>query len=324
MTCTREEKEAYEGFQRNRGDKVILVRMSCGEKMSLTNDQRSRSHIKGKVFKNVKMSPKKRAVLENVYRPMEMNFGEKSWCRDQEKKEEFRRPTQITPVKILPVTPVKIPAAAGKAHEEPSKTVGPAGDSLYQSQREEKKLMVDSEASSTSSEKGEISIMEEGEFSHDDDDDDMNGLQDNSGKKDNDTNEDRMKLTEVVDITEISSSKTEHIYTATPTRMKFETCANTINNVPDSVLFELINTNSTVKPYLVEGRSTYFIDRDPKHFPVILNYLRNGGRYHSDMLPRDLRQLKELQVEAAFYELKHLELNIQRRILELQHGHFLL
>jgi hypothetical protein len=78
--------------------------------------------------------------------------------------------------------------------------------------------------------------------------------------------------------------------------VKFETCANTINNVPDSVLFELINTNSTVKPYLVEGRSTYFIDRDPKHFSVILNYLRNGGRYHSDMLPRDLRQLKTLMM----------------------------
>jgi hypothetical protein len=162
--------------------------------------------------------------------------------------------------------------------------VGTAGDSLYQSQREEKKLMVDSEASSTSSEKGEISIMEEGEFSDDDDDgDDMNDLQDNSEKKDNDTNEDRVKVTEVVDMSEISSSKTEHIYTAAPTRilklgqigkgqktrfmfniggMKFETCANTINNVPDSVLFELINTYSTVKPYLVEGRSTYFIDRD--------------------------------------------------------------
>jgi hypothetical protein len=61
--------------------------------------------------------------------------------------------------------------------------------------------------------------MEEGEFSDDDDDDDMNGLQDNSGKKDNDTNEDSMKVTEVVDITEISSSKTEHIYTATPTKI---------------------------------------------------------------------------------------------------------
>ena len=199
--------------------------------------------------------------------------------------------------------------------------------------------MVDSEASSTSSEKGEISIMEEGEFS----DDDMNGLQNNSEKnlKDNDTNEDRVKVTEVVDITEISSSKTEQSYTATPTRilrlvqidkgqktrfmlniggMKFETCANTINYVPDSVLFKLINANSIV----MEGRSTYVIDRDPKHFPVILNYLRNGGRYHSDMLPRDLRQLKELQVEAAFYELKHLELNIQRRILDLQPGHFLI
>ena len=157
--------------------------------------------------------------------------------------------------------------------------------------------------------------MEEGEFSDDDDDDDMNGLQNNSEKnlKDNDTNDDRVNETEIVDITEISSSKPEQSYTATPTRtiklvqidkeqktrfmlniggMKFKTSANTINNVPDSVLCELINANSTVKPYLVEGRSTYFIDRDPKHFPVILNYLRNGGRYHSDMLPRDLRQLK--------------------------------
>ena len=336
MTCTREEKEAYEEFQRNRGDKVILVRMSFEEKRNLTNDQRSRSHIKGKVFKNIKRSPKKRTVLENMYKPVKMNFGEKR----KEKKEEFRRTIiPISPIKSIPVTPVKIPAAAGKAHEEFSKTVGPAGDNLYQRE----------EISATSTEKGEISIyvMEEGEFS--DEDDDMNGLQNNSDNKskDNDTNEDRVKVTEVVDITDTTSSKPEQlpVYTATPTRIlklmqidkgqktrfmlniggiKFETCANTINSVPDSVLFEMINANSTVKPYLVEGRSTYFIDRDPKHFPVILNYLRNGGRYHSDMLPRDLRQLKELQVEAAFYELKHLELNVQRRILDLQHGHFLI
>ena len=75
MTCTRE--EAYEEFQRNRGDKVILFRMSFAEKMSLTNNQRSRSHIKGKVYKNIK-SPKKRAVLENIHKPIKMNFGEKS------------------------------------------------------------------------------------------------------------------------------------------------------------------------------------------------------------------------------------------------------
>jgi hypothetical protein len=59
--------------------------MSFAEKMSLTNYQRSRSHIKGKVFKNIKRSPKKRAVLENIYKPIKMNFGEKS----TEKKHEF-------------------------------------------------------------------------------------------------------------------------------------------------------------------------------------------------------------------------------------------
>jgi hypothetical protein len=52
-------------------------------------------------------------------------------------------PLSICPSFKILVGVVKIPAAAGKAHEEPSKTVGPAGDSLYQSQREEKKLMVD-------------------------------------------------------------------------------------------------------------------------------------------------------------------------------------
>ena len=38
--------------------------------------KRSRSHIKGKVFKNIKRSPKKKAVLENVYKPIQINFGE--------------------------------------------------------------------------------------------------------------------------------------------------------------------------------------------------------------------------------------------------------
>ena len=148
MTCTRE-KDSYQEFQKNRGDKVILDRMSFAEKMSLTNYQRSRSHIKGKVFKNIKRSPKKRAVLENIYKPIKMNFGEKS----TEKKHEFPM--------TIPVTPVKIPAAAGRAHEESSKTVGPAGDSLDKTR--ENKVMDDIETSSMSSEKRkELSIMEEG------------------------------------------------------------------------------------------------------------------------------------------------------------------
>ena len=133
-----------------------------------------------------------------------MNFGEKN----KEKKHEFPMP--------IPVTPVKIPAAAGRAHEESSKTVGPAGDSL--DKRGENKVMDDIETSSTSSEKGEeLSIMEEGEYS---DDDDMNDLSSANDKnlKENDTNKDRVTVTEVVDITKISSNKLEQ-YTATPSRI---------------------------------------------------------------------------------------------------------
>ena len=94
--------------------------------------------------------------------------------------------------------------------------MGPAGDSL--DKREENKVMDDIETSSTSSEKGEeLSIMEEGEYS---DDDDMNDLSSTNDKnlKENDTNKDRVTVTEVVDITEISSNKPEQ-YTATPTRI---------------------------------------------------------------------------------------------------------
>jgi hypothetical protein len=41
--------------------------------------------------------------------------------------------------------------------------------------------------------------------------------------------------------------------------------------------------------YAVEERCYYFIDRDPKHFPKILNYRRNKAIFHSDILPRDLK-----------------------------------
>jgi hypothetical protein len=58
--------------------------------------------------------------------------------------------------------------------------------------------------------------MEEGQFS----DDDMNDLPSTNDKnlKENDTNKDRVTVTEVVDITKISSNKLEQ-YTATPTRI---------------------------------------------------------------------------------------------------------
>lgn len=41
-----------------------------------------------------------------------------------------------------------------------------------------------------------------------------------------------------------------------------------------------------------------FIDRDPKHFALILNFLRDGFA----VLPRDEQALTEIMVEAAHYK----------------------
>ena len=99
---------------------------------------------------------------------------------------------------------------------------------------------------------------------------------------------------------------------------KFETSAETISSFPDSVLSAMIAEDSPMKPYQIDGRSSYFIDRDPRHFPLILNYLRNKARLHTDLLPRDIKQLRELQIECNFYELTHLERYVQKKILDLQ------
>ncbi|KAK9905022.1 hypothetical protein WJX75_007970 [Coccomyxa subellipsoidea] len=50
-----------------------------------------------------------------------------------------------------------------------------------------------------------------------------------------------------------------------------------------------------------------FIDRDPKHFGVILNFLRDGFA----VLPRDEQALKEIMVEAAHYKLEGLRALVQ-------------
>ena len=78
MTCTREEKEAYDKFKGIEVTRSFSLECHVQKKMSLTNAQSSRSHIKWKVFKNIKRSPKKKAVLENVYKPIKMKFVEKS------------------------------------------------------------------------------------------------------------------------------------------------------------------------------------------------------------------------------------------------------
>jgi len=56
---------------------------------------------------------------------------------------------------------------------------------------------------------------------------------------------------------------------------KFETCPGTLSADPLSLLVKMVQNSSPYQPYQLDTIYTYFIDRDPKRFMTILNYLRN-------------------------------------------------
>ncbi|XP_052104736.1 putative uncharacterized protein DDB_G0271982 [Mytilus californianus] len=93
--------------------------------------------------------------------------------------------------------------------------------------------------------------------------------------------------------TPVKKLKLEQIQKSQQTRFfinvggtRFETSATVFQSCPESILSAMIKEDSPVKPYIFDGRHTYFLDRDAKHSPLILNYLRNQARTHSEMLPR--------------------------------------
>ncbi|XP_061164969.1 uncharacterized protein LOC133173922 [Saccostrea echinata] len=98
---------------------------------------------------------------------------------------------------------------------------------------------------------------------------------------------------------------------------RFETSVSTLMTKPQALLARMISP-SGIKPYSVDNVYTYFIDRNPNNFSVILDYLRNGGDLPLDALPNDIRALREITLEAKFYELKHLELLSEKKIMELK------
>lgn len=58
---------------------------------------------------------------------------------------------------------------------------------------------------------------------------------------------------------------------------------------------------------------TYFIDRDGKHFPVILEYLRDGV---INLESNDEKYLNEILKEARFYRVKGIEEAVEARLAQ--------
>ena len=88
----------------------------------------------------------------------------------------------------------------------------------------------------------------------------------------------------------------------------------TLRADPTSVFAGMMNRNSPFRPC---GRSTYYIDRDPSHFRLNLNYLRGGAHIEAHTLPSDERYLLELLVGARFYMCDRLQEIVQGMLREV-------
>lgn len=81
----------------------------------------------------------------------------------------------------------------------------------------------------------------------------------------------------------------------------FSTSTVTLLKAPSESILHAIG--SQLASHLYQPDGSIFIDRDPSHFRIILNFLRDGNRV---ALPLEHRQRSELAVEADFYGLNSL------------------
>ena len=96
-------------------------------------------------------------------------------------------------------------------------------------------------------------------------------------------------------------------------KSKFKTGVPSLRNDPECRLVQLVDTASGVTPYSIDGVYSYFIDRCPRHFYVILNFLRDECIMDPGCLSVDVRHLQELLAEAKFYKIKTLIRMVERR-----------
>ncbi|XP_033748711.1 uncharacterized protein LOC117333504 isoform X1 [Pecten maximus] len=98
---------------------------------------------------------------------------------------------------------------------------------------------------------------------------------------------------------------------------KFETCIQTLENDPKGLLAKMIAHDSPMASYKVNNINCYFIDRDPRYFRFVLNYLRNINTVlMARLLSAEMLLLEELLVEAKFYQLAGLEHYVERKLRE--------
>ncbi|OWF39107.1 BTB/POZ domain-containing protein KCTD2 [Mizuhopecten yessoensis] len=93
----------------------------------------------------------------------------------------------------------------------------------------------------------------------------------------------------------------------------FRTTRSTLLKDPQSKLARMVSKDSPVRP---DKGGKYFLDRDSHHFRFILNY-RNNCILNPRLLPKDIRYLNEMLLEAEFYNLEGLVRIIHTRLLAL-------
>lgn len=94
--------------------------------------------------------------------------------------------------------------------------------------------------------------------------------------------------------------------------VRFETSKNTLRADPSSVFALMLNNNSAFRPC----KNVYTFDRDPAHFKIILNYLRNNCLIEKRNLPSEHHYLNEIALEAKFYKLFGLKAVVEDRLAD--------
>jgi hypothetical protein len=82
--------------------------------------------------------------------------------------------------------------------------------------------------------------------------------------------------------------------------IRFETTLDTVTREKPTFLSSLVDGLFMQEP---EEDGSYFIDRSPRYFDIVLDYLRKGSIYLERFQEYELRELEE---EASFYQIQSL------------------